>query len=48
MLAKSELVRPQGLRPRARAPTCPLRYAIGYTDDKIGLSKSVYKYYDWF
>jgi len=24
MTAKSVLVRPQGLRPRARAPTCPL------------------------
>jgi len=23
MLVKSVLVRPQGLRPRARAPTCP-------------------------
>jgi len=27
MTAKSVLVRPQGLRPRARAPTCPPCYA---------------------
>jgi len=27
MTAKSVMMRPQGLRPMARAPTCPLCYA---------------------
>jgi len=30
MTAKSVLVRPQGLRPGARAPTCPPYYATGF------------------
>jgi len=36
MTAKSVLVRPQGLRHRARAPTCPPCYATGI--QKISLT----------
>jgi len=33
MTAKSVLLRPQGLCPKARAPTCPRCYATGSTLD---------------
>jgi len=40
MTAKSVLQRPQGLRPRARTPTCPLALATplvqGQDQDRFG------------
>jgi len=37
MTAKSLLLRPQGLRPRTRAPTCPLCYATAGGSNNEGV-----------